>query len=104
MADGFFHCVWVQELFKAFARYLSHLLVEGRSQGKGQGKAGGPCLKVQAAHVMTFLRLSVSVPAVKEEAKALIKKFFSRVQRCENEADWKHLKMPHGRKPSESKE
>ncbi|TWW69611.1 ATP-dependent DNA helicase Q5 [Takifugu flavidus] len=62
-----------KELFKAFARYLSHLLVEGRSQGKGQ---------------------------VKEDAKALIKKFFSRVQRCENEADWKHLKMPHGRKPS----
>lgn len=103
MADGFFPLsLWPQELFKAFARYLSHLLVEGRSQGKGQGKAGGTCLKVQVAHVMTFLRLSVS--AVKEDAKALIKKFFSRVQRCENEADWKHLKMPHGRKPSESKE
>lgn len=29
----------VQELFKAFARYLSHLLAEGRSQGKGQGKS-----------------------------------------------------------------
>lgn len=53
---------------------------------------------------MPSLSLSVSVPAVKEDAKALIKKFFSRVQRCENEADWKHLKMPHGRKPSESKE
>lgn len=41
VADGFFHRLfgWVQELFKAFARYLSHLLVEGRSQGKGQGKA-----------------------------------------------------------------
>lgn len=31
----------MQELFKAFARYLSHLLAEGRIQGKGQGKAGG---------------------------------------------------------------
>nr|XP_020453477.1 ATP-dependent DNA helicase Q5 [Monopterus albus] len=54
-----------KELFKSFARYLSHLLVEGRGHGKGQ---------------------------VKAEAKALIKKFFSQVQRCESEADWKHLK------------
>uniref|UniRef100_A0A3Q3R753 ATP-dependent DNA helicase n=1 Tax=Monopterus albus TaxID=43700 RepID=A0A3Q3R753_MONAL len=53
-----------KELFKSFARYLSHLLVEGRGHGKGQ----------------------------KAEAKALIKKFFSQVQRCESEADWKHLK------------
>lgn len=57
-----------------------------------------------SGHRRTFLRLSVSVPAVKEDAKALIRKFFSRVQRCETEADWKHLQMPHGRKPSESKE
>lgn len=53
-------------------------------------------------HVMTSLRLSV--PTVKEEAKALIKKFFSRVQRCESEADWKHLKTPHDKKTSEKKE
>lgn len=56
-----------KELFKSFARFLSHLLAEGRSRGKGQ---------------------------VKAEAKALIKKFFSRIQRCENEADWKHLEQP----------
>uniref|UniRef100_A0A3P8WT54 ATP-dependent DNA helicase n=1 Tax=Cynoglossus semilaevis TaxID=244447 RepID=A0A3P8WT54_CYNSE len=66
-----------KELFKSFARYLSHLLAEGRSQGKVQ---------------------------VKAEAKALIKKFFSRVQRCESETDWKHLKRPHGSKATESKE
>ncbi|KAM4531141.1 ATP-dependent DNA helicase Q5 isoform 2-T2 [Odontesthes bonariensis] len=58
-----------KELFKSFARFLSHLLAEGRSLGKEQ---------------------------VKSEAKVLIKKFFSRVQRCESEADWKHLKRPHG--------
>ncbi|XP_072225648.1 ATP-dependent DNA helicase Q5 [Leuresthes tenuis] len=57
-----------KELFKSFARFLSHLLAEGRSLGKEQ---------------------------VKSEAKVLIKKFFSRVQRCESEADWKHLKRPH---------
>ncbi|CAN9505741.1 unnamed protein product [Ophioblennius macclurei] len=56
-----------KELFKSFARFLSHLLAEG-SGGKGQ---------------------------VKAEAKVLIKKFFSKVQRCENEADWKHLKRPN---------
>ncbi|XP_070779385.1 ATP-dependent DNA helicase Q5 [Enoplosus armatus] len=66
-----------KELFKSFARYLSHLLVEGRSRGKGQ---------------------------VKAEAKSLIKKFFSRVQRCESEADWKHLKRPHSCKTTENKE
>ncbi|KAM3863833.1 ATP-dependent DNA helicase Q5 [Diretmus argenteus] len=56
-----------KELFKSFARYLSHLLAEGRSRGRGQ---------------------------VKAEARALVKKFFNSVQRCESEADWKHLKGP----------
>ncbi|XP_077475117.1 ATP-dependent DNA helicase Q5 [Stigmatopora argus] len=54
-------------LFKSFARYLSHLLAEGRDLGKGQ---------------------------VKAEAKKLIKQFFCKVKRCESEADWKHLKRP----------
>uniref|UniRef100_A0A8D3AAQ1 ATP-dependent DNA helicase Q5 n=1 Tax=Scophthalmus maximus TaxID=52904 RepID=A0A8D3AAQ1_SCOMX len=66
-----------KELFKSFARYLSHLLAEGRSRGKGH---------------------------VKAEAKALIKKFFSSVQRCESEADWKQLKRPHSCKATENKE
>ncbi|KAK2833686.1 hypothetical protein Q5P01_017575 [Channa striata] len=65
-----------KELFKSFARYLSHLLAEGTSHGKAQ---------------------------VKAEAKALIKKFFSRVPRCESEADWKHLKRPHSCKSTENK-
>ncbi|XP_070703751.1 ATP-dependent DNA helicase Q5 [Pempheris klunzingeri] len=64
-----------KELFKSFARYLSHLLAEGRSRGKGQ---------------------------VKADAKALIKKFFSKVQRCESEADWKHLKRPQSCKTTEN--
>ncbi|XP_035511640.1 ATP-dependent DNA helicase Q5 [Morone saxatilis] len=66
-----------KELFKSFARYLSHLLAEGRSRGKGQ---------------------------VKVEAKALIKKFFSTVKRCESEADWKHLKRSHSCKTTENTE
>ncbi|KAG8007104.1 ATP-dependent DNA helicase Q5 [Nibea albiflora] len=66
-----------KELFKSFARYLSHLLAEGRSRGKGQ---------------------------VKAEAKALIKKLFSSVKRCESEEDWKHLKRPHSCKTTENKE
>ncbi|PWA33278.1 hypothetical protein CCH79_00013601 [Gambusia affinis] len=64
-------------LFKSFARYLSHLLTEGKSCEKSQ---------------------------VKDEAKALIKTFFSRVQRCESEADWAHLKRPHNSKAPESKD
>ncbi|XP_041757460.2 ATP-dependent DNA helicase Q5 [Coregonus clupeaformis] len=63
-----------KELFKSFARYLSHLLAEGRSRGRGQ---------------------------VKMQAKTLIKKFFSGVKRCESEADWKHLKGPHSTETSE---
>ncbi|XP_053299992.1 ATP-dependent DNA helicase Q5 [Pleuronectes platessa] len=66
-----------KELFKSFARYLSHLLTEGTSRGKGQ---------------------------VKAEAKALIKKFFSKVRRCESEADWKHLKRSPSCNASENKE
>ncbi|XP_034395001.1 ATP-dependent DNA helicase Q5 [Cyclopterus lumpus] len=64
-------------LFKSFARYLSHLLAEGRSRGK---------------------------ILVKAEAKALIKKFFSGVERCESEADWKHLKRLHNCASTEDKE
>ncbi|XP_061700999.1 ATP-dependent DNA helicase Q5 isoform X2 [Syngnathoides biaculeatus] len=62
-----------KELFKSFARYLSHLLAEGRNLGKGQ---------------------------VKAEAKALIKQFFCSVKRCESEADWKHLRRPRCCKPT----
>ncbi|KAM9784586.1 ATP-dependent DNA helicase Q5 isoform X1 [Syngnathus typhle] len=56
-----------KDLFKSFARYLSHLLAEGGTLKKGQ---------------------------VKTEAKSLIKHFFCKVKRCESEADWKHLKRP----------
>ncbi|XP_036408637.1 ATP-dependent DNA helicase Q5 [Megalops cyprinoides] len=58
-----------KDLFKSFARFLSHLLTEGRSKGRAQ---------------------------VKSEARSLIKKFFSSVQRCESERDWTHLKGPGG--------
>ncbi|KAK7174205.1 hypothetical protein R3I93_001411 [Phoxinus phoxinus] len=54
-----------KDLFKSFARFLSHLLTEGKTPNRGQ---------------------------VKTEAKRFIKGFFSRIQRCESEADWRHLK------------
>ncbi|XP_066561003.1 ATP-dependent DNA helicase Q5 [Amia ocellicauda] len=56
-----------KELFKAFARFLSHLLTEGKTPVK---------------------------KTVKEEARRLIGIFFKTVQRCESEADWSHLQGP----------
>ncbi|XP_026997314.2 ATP-dependent DNA helicase Q5 isoform X2 [Tachysurus fulvidraco] len=53
-----------KDLFKSFARFLSHLLVEGKAKDRVK---------------------------VKTEAKSLIKRLFGSVQRCENETDWKHL-------------
>lgn len=41
---------------------------------------------------------------VKGEAKVLIKRFFSKVQRCESEADWEHLKALPSCKTMPSKE
>lgn len=58
-----------KDLFKSFARFLSHLLTEGKTANRGQ---------------------------VKKEAKSLIKGFFSRIQRCESETDWRHLKVEDG--------
>ncbi|XP_069005850.1 ATP-dependent DNA helicase Q5 [Embiotoca jacksoni] len=66
-----------KELFKSFARYLSHLLAQGRSRGKEQ---------------------------VKAEAKTLINSFFSRVQHCESEADWKHLRRVNSSNTTENNE
>ncbi|XP_057202037.1 ATP-dependent DNA helicase Q5 isoform X2 [Triplophysa rosa] len=54
-----------KDLFKSFARFLSHLLTEEKTAKPGQ---------------------------VKSEAKNLINGFFSRIERCESEMDWKHLK------------
>ncbi|KAI5619119.1 ATP-dependent DNA helicase Q5 [Silurus asotus] len=53
-----------KDLFKSFARFLSHLLVEGKAKDRVK---------------------------VKMEAKSFIKRLFSSIQRCENETDWKHL-------------
>lgn len=50
-----------KDLFKSFARFLSHLLTEGKTPNRGQ---------------------------VKLEAKRLIKRFFSRTVLCESESDW----------------
>ncbi|XP_072560869.1 ATP-dependent DNA helicase Q5 isoform X3 [Paramormyrops kingsleyae] len=53
-----------KDLFKAFARFLSHLLTKGKRRGRSQ---------------------------VKGDVERLIGQLFSTVQRCESEADWQHL-------------
>lgn len=82
---------------------LTFLQREG-VRGKAKVSQEENHLKVHILHAMDSLIMLVSVPAVKAEAKALIKKFFSRVQRCESEADWKHLKIPHNWKTTKNKE
>lgn len=54
----------LQDLFKGFARHLSHLLTEEQN----------PVRKT-----------------VKEEAQRLIKEFFKTRVRCESETDWQEL-------------
>lgn len=56
----------LQELFKAFARHLSHALAQKASPGR----------------------------SVKEEAQDFIKQFFHGRARCESEADWHGLCDP----------
>ncbi|XP_038012759.1 ATP-dependent DNA helicase Q5 isoform X3 [Motacilla alba alba] len=60
-----------KDLFKGFARHLSHLLTLEQ----------GPARKTDG----------VSSLAVKEEAQRLIKEFFKTKLRCESEADWEEL-------------
>ena len=56
----------LQELFKAFARHLSHSLTQDPSRGR----------------------------SVKEEAREVIKQLFHGRARCESEADWHGLCGP----------
>ncbi|KAM6050137.1 ATP-dependent DNA helicase Q5 isoform 1-T1 [Theristicus caerulescens] len=60
-----------KDLFKGFARHLSHLLTEEQNPAR---KTGG-----------------ASSLAVKEEAQRLIKEFFKARVRCESETDWQEL-------------
>ncbi|XP_075026099.1 ATP-dependent DNA helicase Q5 isoform X1 [Calonectris borealis] len=60
-----------KDLFKGFARHLSHLLTEEQNPVR---KTGG-----------------ASSLAVKEEAQRLIKEFFKTRVRCESETDWQEL-------------
>ncbi|XP_064251580.1 ATP-dependent DNA helicase Q5 isoform X3 [Passer domesticus] len=62
-----------KDLFKGFARHLSHLLTQEQSPAR---KTDG-----------------VSSLAVKEEAQRLIKEFFKTRLRCESEADWEELQL-----------
>ncbi|XP_030143079.3 ATP-dependent DNA helicase Q5 isoform X5 [Taeniopygia guttata] len=60
-----------KDLFKGFARHLSHLLTQEQNPAR---KTDG-----------------VSSLAVKEEAQRLIKEFFKTRLRCESEGDWEEL-------------
>lgn len=96
----------LQDLFKGFARHLSHLLAEEQNPGRKSGELaagerapqslgswdteridasrGGRCCKYH-------LQGGASSLAVKEEAQRLVKEFFKARVRCESEADWQEL-------------
>lgn len=59
----------LQDLFKGFARHLSHLLTEDQNPAR---------------------------KTVKEEAQRLIKEFFKTRVRCESETDWQELHCSEG--------
>lgn len=87
----------LQELFKAFARHLSHSLAQKAFPGRS-----GECLNYQARRCLWGLvagrRLALMFPlpksVVKEEAQNFIKQFFHGRARCESEADWHGLCDP----------
>ena len=85
----------LQELFKGFARHLSHSLAQRSSLG-----GSGECLHRLAGGTWGFCREETGphVPppgsVVKEEAQNLIKRFFHGRARCESEADWNSLCDP----------
>lgn len=86
----------LQDLFKAFARHLSHLLAQKPSPGRS-----GECLHHQARRPLggsAGRRLALTPPhpesVVKEEAQNLIKQFFHGRARCESKADWHGLCAP----------
>lgn len=62
-----------QELFKSFARYLSHLLAEGRSRGTAQGGLKKNPLKTKRNEIFSEVSnkasLSFSSPAVRSQSR-----------------------------------
>lgn len=85
-----------QDLFKAFARHLSHSLAQKPSPGRSGECLGGPARRHWGPAEGD--RPSHSPPPpnslVKEEAQHLIKQFFRGRARCESEADWHGLWDP----------
>ncbi|KAM7069357.1 ATP-dependent DNA helicase Q5 isoform 2-T2 [Molossus nigricans] len=84
-----------KDLFKAFARHLSHWLAQKPSPGRS-----GECLHPRPRGPWGVCRAEAGprVPhpesVVKEEAQNLIKQFFHGRARCECEADWHGLCAP----------
>lgn len=84
----------LQDLFKGFARHLSHLLTQEQSPARKTGASGVATMPdgfvaLQGAVVLSSnSKDDVSSLAVKEEAQRLIKEFFKTRLRCESEADW----------------
>lgn len=88
----------LQELFKAFARHLSHSLTQKGSPGRS-----GECPRHQARRCLRgrwqggdgpSRRFPLPESVVKEEAQDFIKQFFHGRARCESEADWHGLCDP----------
>lgn len=87
----------LQDLFKGFARHLSHLLTQEQSSARRTGVSGvismpDGFMALEGADVLNInSKDDVSSLAVKEEAQRLIKEFFKTRLRCESEADWQEL-------------
>lgn len=87
----------LQDLFKGFARHLSHLLTQEQSPARRTGVSGvisvpDVFMALEGADVLSVnSKGGVSSLAVKEEAQRLIKEFFKTRLRCESETDWEEL-------------
>lgn len=87
----------LQDLFKGFARHLSHLLTQEQNPARKTGVSGviampDGFMALEGADVLSInSKDGVSSLAVKEEAQRLIKEFFKTRLRCESEGDWEEL-------------
>ncbi|XP_036123736.1 ATP-dependent DNA helicase Q5 isoform X2 [Molossus molossus] len=84
-----------KDLFKAFARHLSHWLAQKPSPGRsGESLHPRPRGPWGVCRTEAGPRVPHPESVVKEEAQNLIKQFFHGRARCESEADWHGLCAP----------
>lgn len=87
-----------QELFKGFARHLSHLLTQKTLPGRSGKCQHGQGLRhwgsLQGGTGPYFFMFTCPDTTGRQEAQSLIKQFFHGHVRCESEADWHNLCGP----------